>query len=99
MSKGYIVAEVEVTDSATYDQYRQKVQATLAPYGGRFLVRGGDPERLEGDRPAHRVVVLEFASRERAEEWYHSKEYQEILPLRVRAATSRVLLVSGAEPS
>lgn len=98
MSKGYILAEVEVTDQATYEEYRKGVGATVAAFGGRFLVRGGDPERLEGEGPARRVVVLEFDSPARAKEWYGSKQYQDILPLRLRAARADVFLVTGAEP-
>ncbi len=98
MSKGYILAEVEVTDQAGYDEYRKGVGATIEAFGGRFLVRGGDPERLEGEGPSRRVVVLEFDSHARAKEWYHSKQYQEVLPLRLRAAQADVFLLKGAEP-
>ncbi|MEO8714075.1 MAG: DUF1330 domain-containing protein [Acetobacteraceae bacterium] len=98
MSKGYILAEVEITDQAGYDEYRKGVGATVAAFGGRFLVRGGDPERLEGEGTVRRVVVLEFDSPARAKEWYTSKQYQEVLPLRLRAARADVFLVKGAEP-
>jgi uncharacterized protein (DUF1330 family) len=97
MGKGYVLAEVEVTDPATYQRYRDQVLATVQAYGGRFLVRGGDPERLEGDRDAARFVLLEFDSRAAAEAWYRSQQYQDILPLRLRAANSHLFLLSGAE--
>lgn len=97
MAKGYILAEVEITDPAIFQQYREKVLATVQAYGGRFLIRGADPERLEGDRHPHRIVVLEFDSRQRAQEWYNSKQYQEILPLRLRASNAHVLLLSGVD--
>jgi uncharacterized protein (DUF1330 family) len=99
MSKGYLFAEVEVTDPAGYDEYRKLVGATVDAFGGRFLVRGGDPVRLEGDRASHRMVVLEFDSPERAREWYYSKQYQDVLPLRQRAARSHVFLLNGASPT
>ncbi|MGA9866317.1 MAG: DUF1330 domain-containing protein [Acetobacteraceae bacterium] len=98
MSKGYIVAHVEVSDQAGYDEYRKGVGATVAAFGGRFLVRGGDPERLEGEGKTRRVVVLEFDSHARAKEWYHSKEYQQILPLRLRAGQADLFLVKGVDP-
>ncbi len=98
MSKGYLFAEVEVTDPAGYDEYRKLVGATVDAFGGRFLVRGGDPVRLEGDRPSHRMVVLEFDSPERARDWYHSKQYQDVLPLRQRAARTHAFLLNGVEP-
>ncbi|MGH7212969.1 MAG: DUF1330 domain-containing protein [Acetobacteraceae bacterium] len=98
MSKGYIVAHVEVSDQAGYDEYRKGVGATVAAFGGRFLVRGGDPERLEGKGPTRRVVVLEFDSHARAKAWYHSTEYQQILPLRLRAGQADLFLVKGVDP-
>lgn len=98
MTKGYILAEVEVTEPAGYDEYRKRVGATVEAFGGRFLVRGGDAERLEGEGPFHRMVVLEFDSPARAKEWYYSKQYQEVLPLRLRAGRADLFLVKGVEP-
>ncbi len=97
MSKGYILAEVEVTDPPVFEEYRNRVGATIDTFGGRFLVRGGDQERLEGDREAHRIVVLEFDSPERAREWYHSREYQEVLQIRLRSARTTAFLLNGYE--
>ena len=96
MAKGYILAEVEVTDQAKYDTYRAQVAATLVPYGGRFLVRGGNPEALEGDGPMHRFVILEFDSVEKAGEWYHSEQYGRVKAVRLQAARSRLVLLTGA---
>lgn len=93
---GYVVAEVEVTDPATYEEYRKLVPATVAKYGGKFLVRGGAIESKEGGWEPKRLVVLEFASLEQARKWYHSPEYAPALALRGRAARSKVLLVEGA---
>jgi uncharacterized protein (DUF1330 family) len=98
MSKGYILGQIEVTDQAGYDEYRKHVGATIAAFGGRFLVRGGEQERLEGDGPVRRMVVLEFDSPARAREWYHSRQYQEVLPLRLRASRGELFLVQGIEP-
>ncbi len=93
---GYVVAEVEVTDSATYEEYRKLVPATVARYGGKFLVRGGAVESKEGGWQPKRLVVLEFSSLEQARTWYHSPEYAPALALRLKAARSKVLLVEGA---
>ena len=93
---GYVVAEVEVTDAATYEEYRKLVPATVAKYGGRFLVRGGAVEPKEGGWQPKRLVVLEFPSLEQARTWYHSPEYASALALRLKAARSKVLLVEGA---
>jgi len=93
---GYVVAEVEVTDSAVYEEYRKLVPATVAKYGGKYLVRGGAVERKEGGWEPKRLVVLEFASMDQARKWYASPEYAPALALRLKAARSKVLLVEGA---
>ncbi len=93
---GYVVAEVEVTDPATYEEYRKRVPAIVAQYGGRYLVRGGAVEKKEGAWEPKRLVVLEFPSLEQARKWYHSPEYAPVLALRLKAARSKVLLVDGA---
>jgi uncharacterized protein (DUF1330 family) len=93
---GYVVAEVEVTDPATYEDYRKLVPASVARYGGKFLVRGGAVETKEGGWQPKRLVVLEFPSLQQARAWYHSPEYAPALALRLRAARSKVLLVEGA---
>ena len=98
MSKGYIVAELTVTDPGpAFEEYRKKVLATVEAFGGRFLVRGGDPKVIEGDDPAGVVIVLEFESRDRAMQWYNSAAYQAILPIRLRNATGRVTCSTGTK--
>jgi len=97
MPKGYILAELEVTDSEGYQEYRQKVPAVVAAYGGRYLVRAGAAELLEGSGGPGRMVVLEFDSPEQAMAWYNSPEYQAILPIRLRTTTGRAICVAGAE--
>jgi len=96
--KGYVLAEVEVTDPAMFERYRPLAAASIAAFGGRYLIRGGAAERLEGDRPTRRVVLLEFASPERAREWYHSPQYQEAKAIRERAARTDLFLIDGHDP-
>lgn len=91
----YLVVEVEVTDPARYDEYRAQVPATLAKYGGRFIVRGGQPETLEGRWAPKRVVVLEFPDRAAAKAWWSSPEYAPAKALRQRAARTELILVDG----
>jgi uncharacterized protein (DUF1330 family) len=93
---GYVIAEVEVTDPATYEEYRKRVPAIVAQYGGKYLVRGGAVESKEGGWNPKRLVVLEFASLEQARKWYHSPEYAPVLALRLKAARSKMVLVEGA---
>jgi uncharacterized protein (DUF1330 family) len=74
--------------------YLRRIDATLEPYGGRFLVHGMKHEVLEGDWPGD-LIIIEFPDRASAESWYHSDAYQEILPLRTRNADGSVILVDG----
>lgn len=92
----YFIVDVEVTDPVGYEEYRKLVPATIAQYGGRFLVRGGAVEQLEGDWQPGRVVVLEFPSLEQAKHWYHSEEYRDPKALRFKTAKARMILVEGA---
>ena len=91
----YVVAEVEVTDPAVYEEYRKLAPPTIAKYGGKYLVRGGTVEVKEGGWTPKRLVVLEFASMDQAQKWYHSPEYAPALAIRLKAARSKVLLVEG----
>jgi uncharacterized protein (DUF1330 family) len=91
----YLIAEIDVTDPAGFEEYRQLVPTTIQQYGGRFLVRGGAVEALEGDWQPKRVVITEFPSLEQARRWYNSEEYREAKALRFKTATSKVMLVEG----
>ncbi len=97
MPKGYLFAELEITDPAVFEEYRAKVPATIAKYGGRYLVRGGDPQTLEGDRTLRRCVILEFDSPARLAEWYHSPDYAPLKELRQKAAKTHAFLLNGTE--
>jgi uncharacterized protein (DUF1330 family) len=91
----YIFANVEITDPAAYEDYCRQVPAIIAAYGGRYLVRGGQVERLEGDQPLPRVVILEFPDMARLKSFYDSAEYLPLLAIRHRAANSHLLAVEG----
>ena len=93
---GYLIADVDVTDPDLFAEYRKLVSPTVEKYGGEYLARGGDVEVLEGDRIAHRTVIIRFDSADRAREWYHSEEYAPALKMRLQAANSHVLIVDGA---
>ena len=77
-------------------EYLRRIDATLAPYDGHFVVHGGKADVLEGTNPGT-VVVIEFPDRSRAEGWYTSAAYQEILPLRTENSVSTVFLVEGVD--
>ncbi|MFC4020345.1 DUF1330 domain-containing protein [Micromonospora sp. GCM10011542] len=77
-------------------EYLARIQGTLAPFGGRFLVHGGAVDVLEGDWPGD-LVIVQFPDLTKAHGWYHSGEYQKIKPLRTRHLTGELILVQGVE--
>ena len=91
----YIVVQVNVTDPGRYDDYRKMVPATLEQYGGRFLVRGGGVDTLEGEWNPSRFVVIEFDSAEQARAWWASEEYAPAKALRQQASHTEMILVEG----
>jgi len=91
----YVIVELTVTDPLVFAEYRTLVGPTLEQYGGRFIVRGGEAELIEGDQQPGRIVVLEFESMERAKAWYDSEEYREPKAMRLRSSTARLFLVQG----
>jgi uncharacterized protein (DUF1330 family) len=91
----YVIADIEVTDPAGYETYRQGVPATIQRYGGRYLARGGTVEVVEGDWRPRRLVILEFPSLAEARRWYGSDEYRELKAIRQRCSRGRVLLAEG----
>jgi uncharacterized protein (DUF1330 family) len=92
----YVIADVQVTDTAAYEPYRPLAAASIARFGGRFMVRGGPVELLEGEPQPERIVVIEFADTETARRWYRSEEYQRALKIRQTASRGRLFLVEGA---
>jgi len=93
----YLLAQVEVHDMDQYRKYTAQTPALIEQYGGRFLVRGGEVVTLEGDAPASRLVLIEFPSLQRVQDFYNSEEYQEVLQLRLPASTASFLALDGVE--
>ena len=91
----YFIVNVDVKNPAGFEPYKQAAPATIAKYGGRYLVRGGKHETLEGTWHPTRLVVLEFPSMEAAKRWYASEEYRKIRPLRLQHAVGDLVLVEG----
>jgi uncharacterized protein (DUF1330 family) len=92
----YVIADVTVKNPDVYAEYRSQVLATVTEYGGRFVVRGGACEVVEGDWRPGRVVVLEFPDMAAAKTWYASPEYAPLAKLRQSASTGSLLLIEGA---
>lgn len=91
----YIIVEIEIVDPAGYDEYKKLAGSTVEKYGGKYIVRGGSTEVLEGDWQPKRIVVLEFESAERAKAWLNSQEYHEPRKMRHRTAKTNMILVEG----
>ena len=92
----YFVVELDTKNMDAMAEYRAAVPGTLAQYGGRLLVRGGATELVEGEPEPKRIVILEFADAAAVKRWYHSPEYQKILPGRLENASCRAFIVEGA---
>ncbi|HEY6423302.1 MAG TPA: DUF1330 domain-containing protein [Pseudonocardiaceae bacterium] len=92
----YVISEVEVLDESKAQRYRELASASIAQHGGRYIVRGADPDVPEGDWPnGQRMVVVEFPTMEHLQRWYGSTEYAEALAIRQTALNRRLLFVEG----
>jgi uncharacterized protein (DUF1330 family) len=92
----YVIGDIHVTDPDRYPDYTAHTVETLEPFGGRFVVRGGAYDVVEGDWHPGRLVVIEFPDMESARGWYASEAYQAILPIRHEASTGNMVFVEGA---
>ena len=91
----YVIVEIVIVDPAGYEEYKKQASDTVHKYGGKYIVRGGKTEVLEGDWQPKRIVVLEFESPERAKEWLNCEEYREPRKMRHRTARTNMILVEG----
>jgi len=90
-----IIVDIEVTDPVGYEDYKRLASASIAAHGGRYLVRGGRSEVLDGDWTPRRLVILEFDSMEKAKAWRNSPEYAEAKKVRETCARSNMIVVEG----
>ena len=91
----YLIAEIEVTDPETYEEYRRQVAPTVEQYGGRVLVRGGAFHGLEGEWTPKRLVVIQFSDMDSLRKWYQYDEYERLKRIRQHSSTGKVLAVEG----
>ena len=91
----YLIFDIHVTDPEGYEPYRQRAAGIIEAHGGRYIVRGGAHEPMEGEWDLDRIVVVEFDSIEQAKAAYSSPEYQEIAPIRHGASAGKAVLVQG----
>lgn len=91
----YLIAQTEIHDHETYDRYKAQVLPIIQKFQGRFIVRGGALEVLEGDWTPSRLVVIEFPSMQHIHDWFTSPEYAPLLALRQPAAVDSLVAVEG----
>jgi uncharacterized protein (DUF1330 family) len=91
----YVISEVEPRDATLFAQYRALAAASIERHGGRYIVRGGAAECLEGGPPVRTLVIVEFPDMARAREWYASPDYAEALTVRAGALERRLVFVEG----
>jgi uncharacterized protein (DUF1330 family) len=91
----YLIADIEVTDTVGFDEYKKRVPAVIAAHGGRYLARGGASEVLEGTWRPKRSVIIEFADLASLKAFWDSPEYQQLRQIRERSATSNVVVIEG----
>ena len=93
-----VANEIQVTDAEKYKEYAAQVPETLLPYGGVFIVRGGNGMVPSGSDLARRIAIVESPSRAKVIKWHESAEYRRILKIRNASSTSRVYLVDEVSP-
>ena len=98
LAKAYVIAEVEVRDTAAYEDYTSAVVPIVAQFGGRYIVRGGRIESVEGSDPSGRMVVIEFPHFAAAQAFLSSEEYRPVADIRHKTAISRIMIVEGTLP-
>jgi len=91
----YIIAEIEITDPKTYEEYKKLAPSTIETYDGKYLAKGGKAENLEGNWTPKRIVILEFVSLKRAKQWWNSEEYRAPKLLRQSASLTNMIIVEG----
>ena len=91
----YAILQADITDLDGYESYKPLAAASVAEYGGTYLLRGGDVVSLEGSPPRSRTVILEFESMDAAKRWYESASYSEARPIRQSASEGSLYLVEA----
>jgi len=94
----YLVADIDVSDAKTYDQYSEAAQKTFAGYGEvTYMVRGGEVTPLEGNWKPKRFFIIRFEDREKAMAWYNSSGYRAAMKIREASSTSELFMVEGVD--
>jgi uncharacterized protein (DUF1330 family) len=91
----YVIVDIDIVDPVGYEEYKKLASATVEKYGGKYIVRGGQVETLEGNWNPKRIVVLQFESMQRAKDWLNCAEYREPRKIRHRTAKTKMIVVEG----
>ena len=94
---GYMVGNITVTNPQLFAEYGKLVPETVAQFGGTYVVRGGTPEKIEGNYEPVRIVILQFESVAKAREWYDSDVYAPLKEMRMKASTGDLYFVEGVQ--
>ena len=94
----YLILDITIIDPDLYGEFGARVPAVVDQYGGRYLARSGEVSSMVGDWRPERIVLIEFDSIEPVQEFFASKEYQDLVSIREQSATTRAILVEGYEP-
>lgn len=95
--KAYVIVDVTITNPGLYEDYKKLTPASLVPFDGKFVARGGDTETLEGDWQPGRIVIVEFPSKQKAKDWWASAGYAPAKAIRQSASKTRMIVVEGVE--
>ena len=95
----YAIGDIDIFDPQGYERYMRGVPEIVGRYGGRYLVRGGTAEVLEGDWEPHRVVVLEFPSMEALRKFYEAHDFADLQAQRMACSRSNMIAVEGVQPT
>ena len=93
----YVIVEITINDAELYEEYKKLTPASIAEFDGRFIVRGGKTVTMEGDWKPQRIVIAEFPSLEKAQEWWHSEGYEKAKKIRHASADTKMIIVEGIE--
>jgi len=93
--KAYIIVDVTIHNPSRYEDYKKLTPGSLVPYDGKFIVRGGPSETVEGDWQPGRIVIIEFPSKEKAKAWWSSEEYEPAKAIRQSTSHTKMILVEG----
>ena len=93
----YVIYDVQISDPERYKEYTLKVKPAVEAAGGRYLARGGEHKVIEGNWEPQRLVLFEFPSIAKAEEFYNSELYREYKTIREESSSGNIVIVEGYE--